>query len=53
MRNHSSCSSSGKSIDITERSDGSLPKLEAFKRDATLTTLFQRENGVKKHNSEY
>lgn len=39
MCNHSSCSSSGKSIDITERFDGSLLKLEAFKRNATLTTI--------------
>lgn len=53
MRNHSSCSSSGKSIDITERSDGSL-KLEACQERCNAhNPLVQRENGVKKHSSEY
>jgi hypothetical protein len=53
MRNHSSCSSSGKSIDITERSDGSL-KLEAFQeRCNAYNHWFSVKMGVEKHSSEY
>ena len=53
MRNHSSCGSSGESIGITERSNVSLRKLEAFQETQRLQPLVQRGNGVEKHSSEH